>query len=139
MTEDTMLKPVKCKHCQVVEATVVLMGTFLLPNSGFTQDRTTPPTSTPDNSTVNKAHQTTADRQIDKSSDRQITQRIRQSLVADRSLSTNAHNCKIITRNGRVTLKGIVNTEHEKQAIVSKAADIVGNPHKINDELTVKH
>jgi len=39
-------------------------------------------------------------------SDRDITQQIRKSIVADKSLFTYAHNVKVITQNGMVTLKG---------------------------------
>jgi osmotically-inducible protein OsmY len=47
------------------------------------------------------------------------------------------HNVKIITRNGAVTLKGPVHSEEEKQAIASKAADVVGQD-KVTNQLTVK-
>jgi hyperosmotically inducible periplasmic protein len=128
----------KGKHCQgLVGTAVVLMGVLLSPASAFTQDQSTP-TTAPDNSAANKEHQNTADQQSEKASDRQITQKIRQSLMADKSLSTNAHNCKIITKNGQVTLKGTVNSENEKQTIATKAADVVGGPDKVNNQLTVK-
>ncbi|MBV8437604.1 MAG: BON domain-containing protein [Silvibacterium sp.] len=121
-----------------VGALTILSTVFLLPVAGLAQDQTAPSTSAPDNSATNKEHQTTADQQTESSSDRQITQKIRRAVVSDKSLSTNAHNCKIITRNGMVTLKGPVDSEAEKQTLASKAADIVGSPEKINNELTVK-
>jgi osmotically-inducible protein OsmY len=59
--------------------------------------------------------------------DRDITKRIRQSLIADDSLSTNAKNVKIITeRQGFVTLRGSVNNEREKALIANKAKDVPG-------------
>jgi len=64
-------------------------------------------------------------------------QKIRQSIVADKSLSTYAHNVKIITQDGQVTLKGPVQNEEEKQAIASRAADVAGTG-KVNNQLTVK-
>jgi osmotically-inducible protein OsmY len=54
-----------------------------------------------------------------------------------RSLSTYAHNVKIITQNGAVTLKGLVHSEEEKQTIASKAADVV-SPYKVTNQITVK-
>jgi hypothetical protein len=64
----------------------------------------------PDNTTVNKRDrdpgQATADQQKENRSDRDLTKQIRQSIVADKSLSTFAHNVKIISQNGTVTLKG---------------------------------
>jgi len=105
-----------------------------LPTVGYAQEQTIPP----DNSATNKAHQNTADQQSEKSADRLITQKVRRSLMADKSLSTNGHNCKVITKNGTVTLKGPVDSETEKQAIAEKAADVVGTPEKVNNQLTVK-
>src|SRR5277367_6726096 len=72
----------------------------------------------PDNTTVNKRDrdpgQATADQQKENPSDRALTKRIRQSIVADKSLSSYAHNLKIISQNGTVTLKGPVKSGHEK-------------------------
>ena len=66
----------------------------------------------PDNTTVNKRDrdpgQATADQQKENRSDRDLTKQIRQSIMADKSLSTYAHNVKIISQNGTVTLKGPV-------------------------------
>ena len=66
-----------------------------------------------------------------------ITKKIRQSLIADKSLSTYGHNVKIITRHGEVILKGPVHSEDEKQAIASKAEEVAGSG-KVSNQLTVK-
>ena len=68
----------------------------------------------------------TADQQKENTSDRQLTQQIRRAIVKDKNLSSDAHNVKIITQNGAVTLKGPVKSEEEKQAIESKAAEVAG-------------
>ena len=94
-------------------------------------------TPAPDNSAHNKAHTTTADQQKENTSDRELTRKIRRSIVADKSLSTYGHNVKIITQNGAVTLKGPVHSDQEKQTIASKAADVVGQD-KVTNDLTVK-
>jgi osmotically-inducible protein OsmY len=102
------------------------------------QDQSSSPSSTaPDNSARNKNHNTTADQQANNKSDTEITREIRRAIVSDKSLSTYAHNVKIITRNGAVTLKGPVHSDDEKQAVASKAADVVGHD-KVTDQLTVK-
>jgi len=102
------------------------------------QDQANPPSSAaPDNSGRNKAQTKTADNQKENTPDREITQKIRRSITADKSLSTYAHNVKIITQNGQVTLKGPVQSEDEKKMIASKAAEVVG-AEKVNDQLTVK-
>ena len=58
--------------------------------------------------------------------DRTITQNIRQALIADDSLSTNAKNVKIITNDGTVTLRGPVKSEEEKAAVEAKAKQVAG-------------
>src|SRR5580704_12645827 len=69
----------------------------------------------PDNTKVNQQDRAqgaaTADQQNNNRGDRDLTQQIRKSVIADKSLSTYAHNVKIITQNGTVTLKGPVRSD----------------------------
>ena len=58
--------------------------------------------------------------------DREITAEIRRAVVADDSLSLNAHNVKIITRNSVVTLRGPVESEAEKTTIDKLARQAAG-------------
>jgi hyperosmotically inducible protein len=128
------LRPINHKPRRIlVFASIVLNASLMLPTVAHAQEQTAP-----DNSATNKAHQNTADQQSEKSADKLITQKVRRSLLADKSLSTNAHNCKVITKNGTVTLKGPVDSETEKQAVAAKAADVVGTSEKVNNQLTVK-
>jgi osmotically-inducible protein OsmY len=78
-----------------------------------------------------------ADQQSNSSTDVELTRKIRQALTQDKSLSTYAHNVKIITRNGVVELKGPVRSQSEKEAVVAKATGIAGSS-KVKNELTVK-
>lgn len=109
--------------------------------SGYGQD---PDKAAPkaDNTKVNKrdrnAGEATADQQKMNETDRDLTQRIRQSVVADKSLSTYAHNIKIISQNGAVTLKGPVNSETEKKSIVAMAVKEAGDASKVTDQISVK-
>ena len=50
-------------------------------------------------------------------SDLDMTRRIRKEIVDQQNLSLNARNIKVITLNGRVTLRGPVNDDAEKRAI----------------------
>src|SRR5438270_9569464 len=90
----------------------VVGSALLLFASGFAvaQDATTPKTTGPDNTKVNKrdrAHaEPTADKAKDNASDREIMKKIRSAIVSDKSLSTYAHNVKVIAQHGKVTLKG---------------------------------
>jgi hyperosmotically inducible protein len=102
---------------------------------GFAQTGTAQ--TAPDNSNQNKDHANTADSQTNAKSDRLTTQKIRKAIMADKSLSTYAHNVKIITTDGAVTLKGPVQSEDEKQKIASEAASVVSSD-KVTNELTVK-
>ncbi|MGE3315364.1 MAG: BON domain-containing protein, partial [Planctomycetaceae bacterium] len=60
------------------------------------------------------------------SADVKITQEIRRSITDDSSLSVNAHNVKIITNDGVVTLRGPVANDDERAAIERKAREISG-------------
>jgi hyperosmotically inducible protein len=95
----------------------------------------------PDNTKVNERDRSkeepTADKAKDNKSDRELMQQIRKAIVDDKSLSTYAHNVKVIARNGKITLKGPVQSAEEKSAIVSKATDVAGAGN-VTDELTVK-
>ena len=114
----------------------LLTGTSMVASA---QDSSQQPA--PDNTKINERDkdksQPTADQQKDNRSDRDITQQIRQSVMKDKSLSTYAHNIKIISQNGMVTLKGPVRSDDEKHTIETKAADVVGQD-KVTNELEVK-
>jgi hyperosmotically inducible protein len=64
--------------------------------------------------------------QAENEGDRTITQNIRRSLTSDDSLSTNAKNVKIISRDGVVTLRGPVKSQEEKTKIEEKAKQVAG-------------
>jgi hyperosmotically inducible periplasmic protein len=74
--------------------------------------------------------------QSESEADRTLTQRVRQAVMADDSLSTNAHNVKIITVNGVVTLRGPVNSAQEKANINAKAQQIAGAT-KVDNQLEI--
>lgn len=66
-------------------------------------------------------------------SDRTITAEIRKAILAEKGLSVNAQNCKIITQNGVVTLRGPVETEGERTLIADKAKAQAGVTSVVND------
>lgn len=81
----------------------------------------------PDNTKKNKDQsEPTADQQKMNPSDRAIAQKIRKSIHDDQSLSTYAHNIKVIAQDGKVTLRGPVRSEEEKSALQAKAVAVVG-------------
>jgi osmotically-inducible protein OsmY len=68
--------------------------------------------------------------------DRDLTRRIRKSVVSDKDLSVEAHNIHISAQDGAVTLIGTVKSDDEKKAIEDKATEIAG-AGKVTDELSV--
>lgn len=98
-----------------------------------------PPQSTaaPDNSRSNRQvpenTSNTADQQMNDEADLDVTKRIRESLMADKTLSTYGHNVKVVSIHGQVTLNGVVRSQEEKAAIGRKAAAVVGRGRIVND------
>lgn len=92
-----------------------------------------------DNTAVNQQDrgegQPTADQQKENKSDRALAKQIRRAIVKDKSLSTYAHNVKVISENGAVTLRGPVRSEDEKRAVEAKAAEIAGK--NVNSEISI--
>ena len=112
----------------------VMGASMLLSGLGYAAPIPLPPTpqqTAPDNTKINKgdahADAVTADKQKMNTTDRAITQKIRAEIMKDKSLSTYAHNVKIITQDGKVTLKGPVRTQDEKNSVEGKAAAIAGD------------
>jgi osmotically-inducible protein OsmY len=130
---------VDCKNIvRTFLCTGLLLGIGVLMHAQEPNSQTPPAAdNTKTNERDRSANEPTADQQKDNRSDRDITQQIRQSIVKDKSLSTYAHNVKVITQHGQVTLKGPVQSEDEKKAIESKAAEVVGE-NKVSSELNVK-
>jgi hypothetical protein len=95
----------------------------------------------PDNSAVNKRDQKpgakTADQQKMNARDRELTAKIRRAVMADKSLSMNGHNVKIIAADGQVTLKGPVNSEAEVKSILDKAIAVTGSAAKVTNQMSV--
>jgi hyperosmotically inducible periplasmic protein len=125
------------KHSKVVLTILFCIAAVI--SYGQTPDTSTPK---PDNTKVNKrdrnAGEVTADQQKANATDQDLTRRIRQSIMSDKSLSTYAHNIKIISQNGTVTLKGPVKSGDEKKAVVAKAVAVAGSDNKVTDQISVK-
>ena len=111
----------------------LMSGTFAV-SAGQAQSKK------PDNTKVNERDRnpnaTTADQQKMNSADTEVTKKIRSALMADKSLSSYAHNVKVISQDGTVTLKGPVRSEEEKAAVEAKANEAAGGA-KVVSELSV--
>ena len=87
----------------------------------------------PDNTKSNQnTNSPTADQQKMNPADRDLTKKIRAALQEDKSLSLYAHNIKIISQDGKVTLKGPVRSDDEKASIEAKAVAVAGDGNVIN-------
>ena len=93
-----------------------------------------------DNTKVNERDRAkgavTADQQKETDADRNLVKKIRQSLVKDKSLSTYAHNVKVVSQGGQVTLKGPVRSEEEKRSVEAKAIEIAG-AGRVTNEISI--
>src|SRR5450432_561477 len=92
----------------------------------------------PDNTKMNKDQSApTADQQKMNPTNRAITQKIRKAIHDDKSLSMYASNIKVISQDGKVTLRGPVHTEDEKSSLEAKAVTVAGQGN-VTNEITVK-
>jgi hyperosmotically inducible periplasmic protein len=128
--------------------TVLLFCISLLVLGGYAgtaypADRTLAPPANmvPDNTDVNvqdrRGEILTPGDQSERAADRTLTQRIRQAIVADESLSTTAKNVKIMMINGVVTLRGPVHSLQEKGSIAATAQHIAGTK-TVDNQLEIK-
>ena len=89
------------------------------------------------NSSEQNKNTDTAEQQSNSKDDLALTQKIRQAVVKDGSLSMNAKNVKIIAQDGNITLKGPVDSQLEKDTVATKAGEIAGKD-KVDNQIEVK-
>jgi len=65
------------------------------------------------------------------------TRQIRREITSSKDMSVSARNVKIMTVNGRVTLRGPVQTEQEKQ-LIGDIASKIAQPANVDNQLEVK-
>lgn len=94
-----------------------------------------------DNSAVNKRDTgpgvVTPIDQNENSADIKITSDIRKRVLEEPDLSINARNCKIITADGKVTLRGPVESQAEKDTI-ARIAMILAGDGNVDNQLEVQ-
>ncbi len=101
-----------------IHLATMLMASLALAGVGACKSKTSPPAA--DNSERNDRDRKmtpTADQGAQSGDDLALTQKIRKAIVGDSSLSTNAHNCKIVVEKGVATLVGPVANADEKTKI----------------------
>lgn len=99
-------------------------------------------TSKVDNTQINQrdrhAEQTTPFDQPNNSADIKVAAAVRKAIVADDSLSTTAHNVKLVAAGGVVTLRGPVKNAAER-ARVEEIAKGAPGVTSVENQLDVKH
>src|SRR6202046_1575820 len=118
------------KRLSLLGATL-FFGASLLASS-VPQSQQPAPDNTKNNQGDASKDAMTADQQKMNPADRSTTKQIRKAIMQDQSLSTYAHNIKIITRDGKVTLKGPVRSEEDKASIEAKAVAVAGADNVTN-------
>lgn len=109
-------------------------------SSGSTMGSSSQTPTTPESSGTSMSGDQSMTSPMDQSNtsqDMNLTQQIRRSLTDNKSLSTSAKNVKIITMNGKVTLRGEVASQSEKDRIVSIATRAAGSGN-VTDDLTIR-
>ena len=107
------------------------------PRDPATASDATEADNTKRNSSEQNKNTKTAEKQSNSKDDLALTQKIRQAVMKDGSLSMNAKNVKIIARDGQITLKGPVDSQQEKDTIGTEAGGIAGK-EKVDNQLEVK-
>ena len=122
-------------HRLVLSLGALALGASLMAAPAVRQQD--PQQPAPDNTKRNKDQvDPSADQQKMNPADRTITQKIRKAIHEDKSLSTYAHNIKIITQDGKVTLRGPVRSQEEKSNIEAKAVAAAGEGN-VTDQLEI--
>jgi hyperosmotically inducible periplasmic protein len=129
----------ECMHqyCfQRLALAVAVVGLCVVPTAIASAQ--TPPDNTKINTRDRSKDAKTADQQKENATDRELTASIRRALMDDKDLSSYAHNVKIISQGGKVTLKGPVRSEDEKRVVETKATEVAGAGHVTNQMSVAK-
>jgi hyperosmotically inducible protein len=113
-----------CTTVAILVAAPVIAGEYDADNSGKNERDRGDQTMTP------------AD-QGGSAADREVTANIRKAIVADDGLSMNAHNVKVITKDGVVTLRGPVKSAAEKTDVAAKAHKVAG-VKRVDNQLEIE-
>jgi hyperosmotically inducible protein len=122
----------KLGKCLVTFGATLFLGASLLAGAVPQSGQQPAPDNTKNNQGDASTDAMTADQQKMNPADRNTSKQIRKAIMQDQSLSTYAHNIKIITRDGKVTLKGPVRSEEDRANIEAKAVAVAGADNVTN-------
>jgi osmotically-inducible protein OsmY len=115
----------------------LLAGALVLGSAGLYAQQSPAADNTKANKRDRSKAEATADQGKNNTTDRELMRKVRRALMEDKSLSTYAHNVKVIAQNGKVTLKGPVHSEEEKRVVEQKATEVAGEGN-VTSEITIK-
>lgn len=134
----------KTRKISILSTAALALATSLLiaPDAMAADEKTTMSTATqPDNTARNARDRDpkaiTPMDQGNSKSDIDTTAKIRREIVDQKGLSVNAQNVKIITNNGRVTLRGPVDTAEEKR-MIGEIATGIATSEQTDNQLEVR-
>jgi hyperosmotically inducible periplasmic protein len=123
---------------------MIFLGSLLIFSVGAVAQSTAAPSPVTgkdaDNTSTNVRDRGNAMTPIDQSNskaDIQVAAAVRSAIVADHSLSTKAHNVKLVANNGAVILRGPVDSDAEKTKVEQIAKGIAGVT-SVDNNLDVK-
>ena len=129
------------RHTRVLLAVLIAVALSACGTAEKEPEPTALPSASADNTAVNTRDSSgttaTPPDQAENDADLAITAKVREAVVDDKALSVNAHNVKIITSAGLVTLRGPVKNEQEKMAIEAKAKQVAGVT-KVDNQLEIE-
>ena len=105
--------------------------------SGSVMGEVKPADNTSRNARDRSGQNLTPQDQSNSAGDVELTKNVRQAIVRDSSLSSTAKNVKVISTEGKVTLRGPVNSHEEKMKTGRAAIDKAGATN-VDNQLEVK-
>ncbi len=123
---------------------MILLGSLIFFSVGAVAQSTAAPSPVTgkdaDNTSTNvrdRGNSMTPMDQSNNKADIQVAAAVRSAIVADHSLSTKAHNVKLVANNGAVILRGPVDSDAEKTKVEQIAKGIAGVT-SVDNNLDVK-
>jgi hyperosmotically inducible protein len=110
--------------------------------AGAQQASSAPPSTAPDNTSINQRDRADGTvkptDQPNDTADIKVAAAVRRAITKDKSLSTKAHNVKLVASGGVVTLRGPVANSDEKAKVEQIAAAVAG-VSRVDNQLDVKN
>lgn len=132
----TVSRPAGSSETNVDRTSPTAVGGSSKTASGSSSDTATSPGNTAGTRVTTPAPPTTTGDALGTTGDA-MAEQVRKAISSDQTLSTGANDLQVTMANGKVTLRGTVNSEEAKKNIETKAKQVAGAT-PIDNQLTVK-